>query len=144
LAIAKKYKIPFELYIQKIFFLLVVLIKLSIQYKTPLNSGVLYCDVGLPGIAPGPPPPRDGILLLYYSPVSRLGLERYLFLPRDLMHLAQAEMRWPANGRNFLLLISWGFLGTLNHCRLGYFRTLGAGLYLPLNLLYLPKSKEPF
>ena len=112
--------------------------------KPCLTQAGFCIVVGLPGSAPRSYPPQGYIILLYYSPVSRLGLKRYLFLPRDLMHLAQAEMRWPAKGRNFLLLISWGFLGTLNHCRLGYFLTLGAGLYLPLNLLYLPKSNEPF
>jgi len=58
------------------------------------------------------------------------------------MHLAQAKIRLPANGRNFLLP---GSAGTLTHCKFGYLRILiCAGLYLPLNLLNLPKSNEPF
>jgi hypothetical protein len=56
------------------------------------------------------------------------------------MHLAQAFTRVPANSLYFFLAVSWGML---SHCKLGCLRTLGPGLYLPLNLLSVPNINEP-
>ena len=50
------------------------------------------------------------------------------------MQFIQALTRWPANGLNLGFFIS---IGTLTHCRLGYFLFLGEGLNLPLNLFSL-------
>jgi hypothetical protein len=54
----------------------------------------------------------------------------YFNFESDLMHLVQAFILLPANSLNF----GGASIGILTHCRLGYFRFFGLGLYFPLSL----------
>ncbi len=86
---------------------------------------------GCPEVAPGPPSPQDGILLLYYSPVFH-----FLF-PIVLMHFAQAKTLFPED--------------SFTHCKLGSCLLLAVGLYLLLSftlrqtrLYFLAQKKHCF